>query len=372
MKGFVGAETMRYPRFLGADGARNDELVRDPFALKGQLELAGSGEGPWSYGIRGYLREDLHNDDRDDARFDEAWVQYAADNWDVRVGNQLITWGSVESVSSLDIINPRDYEEDIVEPAKVGTPATRLRWRFSSSDLSLYWLPYYQPSLFAGPHSYYSISGGLPQDYPDNHWEQDQWAARYFYSGGGFDFGVSYFSGLERNAAFRLDSERGVLEGETFRARRLGVETTRVVGDWLLKGELVYRSTRRPGNRDALLYSLGVEYTFSSVWEHSDLAVYVEYLAASRNVARYELMQNDLFAALRWTANDAWQQRVLAGTFIDLDHPRGHVYRLEYVMSPVANFDIGARYTDTRNYYPGPTHVEKNDGAVSLFTRFNF
>ncbi len=371
-KGFAGLEGARYPKYVGVDGVVNPRQERDNLAFKGQLEIGYTTESNWSVGVRAFVREDKYNDDRDATRFDEAWIQYATDDWDLRVGNQLVTWGSVESVSHLDIVNARDYEEDIVEPMKIGQTAARMRWRFDSSDLALYWLPYYEPSQFAGRRSYYSIGGGIPEDYPDSGWKSDQWALRYFQSGDGFDWGLSYFNGFERNASFDFDPERGELVGETYRARRLGLEMTKVIGDWLLKGEFVYRHSGQQNNRDALLYTVGVEYTASSIWRHSDLTFYGEYLATSRNVAAHELMQNDLFAALRWTVNDRHQQRLLLGTFLDLDNTTGQVYRLEYTISPIPDHDVVLRYTDTRNYYPSPRHTERDDGAISLFLRRNF
>jgi hypothetical protein len=366
-RGFIELENNRYPVF-----ASNPQQVAQERALKFQLEASYKASQDVAFGVRAFIRKDAYNNDRDVARFDELWWQYATPKWDVRVGNQLVTWGSVESVSPLDIVNPRDYEEDVVEPIKVGTPAVRVRRRFEDGDFSLYWLPYFEASRFSGPQSFYSISGGLPNHYPASVWQTDQWAARYFHTGDGFDYGVSYFNGLERNASFEISPAGDSLVGRTFRAQRFGFETTKVVGNLLLKGEFVYRTTHEEGNRRALLYALGAEYTISSVWRHSDLTLFAEYLASSRNVKELELMQNDIFAAARWTISDHYKQQLQVGLFWDLDHRQAHVYRLEYKASPTQNVDAGIRYTYTRDYFPGPHHTEKKDGVLHMFLKYNF
>lgn len=374
-RGNIGFEFLRLPRFVGEiDGQRftNPNQQRVNLALKGELDLKYQHDANWRAGANLFVRQDQHDDDRDELRLDEAWVQYASGDWDLRVGNQRVTWGSVESVSPLDVINPRDYEEDIVEPAKVGLTMARLRRRLDDASLEFYWLPGYQPSRYAGPESYYAIGGGLPNDYPRQRWSGNQWAARYFRSEDSFDLGLSFLHGLERNASFSFDPATDRLTGTTYLSNRLGTDVTYIAGDLVLKLEAVFRTSDQPGNRSALLYALGTEYTLSSIWRYSDLTLFVEYLASSHNVQDIELMQNDVFAALRWNLKDHWKQRLQFGTFQDLDHPNAYVWRIEHQLSPSEDLTLGARYTLSRNYYPGPRHVEPVTGVLQLFFRYNF
>ncbi len=366
-RGFVEAEYNAYPVF-----AANKQQTDKELAYKLQLEASYKANSALTFAARGFLRRDSYNDDRDVARFDELWVQYATPQWDIRVGNQLVVWGSVESISPIDIVNPRDYEEDLVEPLKIGTPAVRLRRRFENAELSFYWLPFFQPSRFTGPHSFYSISGGLPVIFPDSGRHDNQWAARYFKNADGFDFGVSFFNGLERNAIFGFNSTRDARVGRTYRAQRLALEVTKTVKDLLLKGEFSYRTTKQEGNRRALLYALGAEYTISSAWKHSDLTFFTEYLASSSNVRKLELTQNDLFGAIRWTLNDQYKQQLDVGFFWDLDQRQARVYRAEYIASPTENTVAGIRFTSTRDYFPGPRYAERKTGALHVFFRNNF
>lgn len=369
-RGFAAAEYAVLPRH-----ADNPVQAERQGAVKLQAEASMKFSEQLSAAARGYVREDRRNDDRDATRFDELWAQYATPNWDLRVGTQIVTWGSVESVSPLDVINPRDYEEDIVEPIKIGQPMMRFRYKRGGDDLSAYWLPYYEPSRFTGPHSFYSISGGLPVQFPANDWKPEQWALRLFHPGEGFDIGLSWLHGLERNADFDFvpDASGGRLDGRTFPSDRIGVELTKTVDDIVLKAELVQRFTEQPGNRSAQLFALGIEYTLVSVWGHSDLTVFAEYLGCDRGVAALELMQNDLFWALRWQVNDLLKQRTQLGMFWDLDRSNEYVWRLEHSVSPTRSLDLVARYTITRKYYPAPERADPSKGGVvNLLLRYNF
>ncbi len=366
-RGFVELENNRYPVL-----AANPRQVDQELAFKLQWDASYKTDASMAYGVRAFIRQDAYSKDRDAARFDELWGQYATPQWDVRIGNQLVTWGSVESISPLDIINPRDYQEDMFEPLKIGIPMIRARERLDEGEFSMYWLPYFKVSQLPGQESYYSISGGLPTQYPPSGWRGDQWAARYFHTGSGLDFGISYFRGFERNARFNISQGGDALIGSAYRSQRVGLEATEVVGDLLLKGEFVFRTTAEEGNRRALLYALGTEYTFSSVWRNSDLTFFVEYLASSRNVTEIEQMQNDIYVAARWTVSDHYKQILQAGSSKDMGHSGSYVYRVKYTVSPDENVDVGIHYTYARNYFPGPHHNEEKDGVLHVFVRYNY
>jgi len=366
-RGSVELEINRYPNL-----ATNKQQVGQERAFKLRWDTSYKTSTDLAFGARTFIRKDADNKDRDAARFDELWGQCATSQWDVRVGNQLVTWGSVESVSPLDIINPRDYKEDLVEPIKIGITMMRARRRLDDGEFSLYWLPYYEASQLPGPQSFYSFSGGLPTRYPTSIWNGDQFAARYFYTGDGFDYGISYFRGFERNARFNINQAGDELTGRAYRSQRLGLEATKVVRELLLKGEFVFRTTLEEGNRRALLYALGTEYTISSVWRNSDMTLFVEYLASSHNVSEIEQMQNDIYVAARWTISDHYKQILQAGLSKDLDRSQSYVYRVKYAASPIENIDAGIYYTYTKNYFPGPRYIENIDGVLHAFLKYNF
>jgi len=366
-RGFIEMEASSFPR-----SSVNPSAATLEQAVKFRPEVLWKANERWSFGMHGFARQDSRNAERDTARFDELWVQYAERAWDVRVGEQVITWGSVESFSPLDVVNPRDNLEDVVEPAKIGTPAARLRLRSDDDDLSFYWLPVYQPARYPGTHSYYGSTGAVPAAGPSGGWAGNQAAARWFHSGDGYDVGLSVLDAFERNPKYDYDATSQAFAGRRYRSRRVGFEATRVIDELLLKSEIVARTTHEEGNRRALLYVLGAEYTLTSVWRYADLTAFAEYLGASSNVRATELMQNDVFVALRLTFNDRLKQRLQVGTFRDLDHASGHLDRIEYTASPVPGLEAGLRRTTTRDYFPGVVHRETDTSVWRLFVRYNF
>ena len=43
----------------------------------------------------------------------EAWMEYASDNWDIRLGRQIIIWGKADGIRITDNISPPDYTESV-------------------------------------------------------------------------------------------------------------------------------------------------------------------------------------------------------------------------------------------------------------------
>jgi hypothetical protein len=349
----------------------------NPVALDRNDAVALRLEGKWtvnertSLGVQPFVRHDFRDPDRNASRFDELWVQYATPEWDVRLGPQLATWGSMESVSRVDVFNARDYQEDVVDPARIGTPAARLRLRRENSDLSVWYIPYYIPSEFPGQRSFYSVSGELPYTAARSRWE-NQWAARWFSAGGGFDIGLSYFRGVERTPLFSFDPGSGSVVATPYSSQRFGLETSRVFGSLIVKGELVYVLPTTPNVPKSTLYAAGLEYTLSSVWGHSDLTLFGEYLGTSGGPQQYQPLRNQVFIGTRWALNDQRKQRVEVGTVRDTKHRRSYLFRARYERDLTDRLSLGLTYTDTYGFFFDTERDEDESGAVRLFVRYNF
>lgn len=367
-RGFVEYETYQYPT-----AQPNPTQVTENHAFQLRLEGTYRLSESWRIGFQPFFRVDLNDHDRDNARADELWIEYQSPDWDLRMGNQLFTWGGMESVSPVDVINPRDYYEDIIDPEKIGVPAVRFRWLGDNQDLSAYYLPYFEPSMFPEQHSFYSVGGGLPSDVPDPRFA-NQWALRYFYGGEGFDLALSYFHGFEPTPLFDLSPEGDAVVGTVFRSDRFGIEITKVVGDLLLKGEAVYRDTKTPLIASSFLFATGVEYTFSEVWQHSDLTFFLEYLgnSSTAGTGTFQVLQNDLFAGFRWNINDSDNQVLEGGLLQDLSNIQSRLYRVEYRRNLFDHYSFGVQYTNSFGFFADSDTDEDQDGAVNLYLRFNF
>lgn len=67
----------------------------------------------------------------------ECFVTYADDNWDIRAGRQIITWGVADALRLTDIISPMEYTEFLADDYDdIRVPVNGLRVRYSRSAWS--------------------------------------------------------------------------------------------------------------------------------------------------------------------------------------------------------------------------------------------
>jgi hypothetical protein len=312
-------------------------------------------------------------EDRDTFRLDELWAQYATPRWDLRVGNQIHTWGSMETLQVIDVLNPRDYESHILTPDKIGQPTVRARWLSGNSSLTGYYLPYFIPPAYPGQESPYSVGGTVfRRDDADPELE-NQFAVRYFYGGSGLDVGLSAFSGLERESRFEADLATGLVTSRSYRSKRAGVDVTKVLGALLLKTELVYRDADTPLVDDSFIWSVGTEYTWPSVLGHSDLTAYVEVAGGDQNVQAddLQLSQHNAFIGATWELKDRWRQAVEVGWVKNYAKGSGYWTLLaEYSVRPIERLKVSLEYLELADF--SMRERVGNSRSVSLTLGFEF
>lgn len=189
----------------------------------------------------GWIRNDDIGNDSNQSKLREGYVNFAMDNIDIRIGKQIIVWGRADRFNPTDNLAPRDYRllttED--DDQRLGTTATKLSYRFPGIDLSVYWLPKFEPH-------------GLPIApdpgiiYTENVPDFDQNAIKLDRSGGDIDWSISYFSGLNLNPDFEIGAigPSGLNIALTYnRIRVLGTDAATVIGRYGLRAEAAYTWT---------------------------------------------------------------------------------------------------------------------------------
>ena len=84
---------------------------------------------------------------------------------------------------------------------------------------------------------------------------------------------------------------------------------------------------------------LGLEHTlFQSIGDNGDIGFLIEYNFDSRRSTSSDLLQDDIFMAMRFVLNDAQNTEMLLGSIFDLDGD-GQIYQL----------DFGRRLNDSLN-----------------------
>jgi hypothetical protein len=367
---YKGSFSQEYRAF---DGATAPGQVESNLALLLDAQAGYDAGDRWKFSGRLFARKDFLEGDRDALRFDELWVQYATPQWDVRVGNQVHTWGAMETFGITDVLNSRDYQSNIVTPDKIGQPTLRARGLWGNSNLSMYYLPYFIPADYPGQASRYSVGGTVFRRDDAGPEFANQFAARYFYGGSGLDVGVIAFSGLERDALFDADLGTNLITSRSYRSRRVGFDVTKVLGGLLVKTEVVYRDARTPLVDDSLIWAVGFEYTWPSIFRYSDLTAFVEVAGTNQNIQAndFQFSQNNTFVGLTWEAKDRWRQTVDLGWVKNYAKGSGYWALLaEYSLHPMERVKVSLEYQELAGF--SVRDPVSNSRSVSVTVGYEF
>lgn len=97
----------------------------------------------------------------------EAWLEHASDNWDVRIGRQIIIWGKADGVQVTDMISPPDYTEFItrdLDEIRMPVDAVKFRLLGEYLDTELIWIPVFKAAIQPAGDNPWAVQA----DYPEN------------------------------------------------------------------------------------------------------------------------------------------------------------------------------------------------------------
>jgi hypothetical protein len=213
--------------------------------------------------------EDVGSDNRDRNRLREGYVDLRLNQWDVRVGKQIIAWGRADRINPTDNLTPRDFtllvpEEDDNRFGSLAVNA-KLMLRDNQYALHTIWLPDFQPYRYPIP-----VPAGfsVDKDTPDG---ADNFAVKLERSGGKVDWSVSYFYGYDLVPDWRFMTSALpslVAQGRHHKIHVLGLDGATTSGNFGIRWELAYTHTKDsdgddPEIKNPFFYGVfGVERTF--------------------------------------------------------------------------------------------------------------
>ncbi len=270
-----------------------------------------------------FARLDSQDEERSHADIRELIWTYAGDGFEARAGIGKVFWGVTEALHLVDVINQTDLVENPDAEQKLGQPMVKLSLEREWGFLDLYLLPGFRERTFPGEEGRLRTHPRVETDLASYESEREQrhidLALRWSHYIGDWDFGLSHFSGTNRDPLF-IPGLNGAGEPvltpyyELMRQTALELQATK--GDWLWKLEAIHRSIDS-GSYNAA--TGGFEYTLVGIRDSvMDLGLLVEYLYDNRDVPTTPF-DNDLFLGLRLTANDTAGSELLAGVIRDLD-----------------------------------------------------
>lgn len=262
----------------------------------------------------------------------EAYLRHRFGDIEARVGVRKVFWGATESVHLVDIINQTDLVENPDAEDKLGQPMLNLAWSHDGHTLEGFLLPWFRERTYPGidgrlrpndpgPSRLYVSRDESRYESPDEGQHLD-WAARYAYSGGSGDLGLSHFSGTARAPRFDLAPPILTPDGVALvpfyeLIDRTGLDATLVAGGWLFKLEGIYQSSEADKFSAA---GGGFEYTLTGVFgSQMDVGLLAEYLWDERGQSAPTPFNNDIFIGTRVAGNDETGMELLAGAIVDAD-----------------------------------------------------
>lgn len=248
---------------------------------------------------------------------------HVIDGIEIRAGVDKVFWGVTEAVHFVDIINQDDLVESIDAEEKLGQPMVSVAVPTDYGLFKAFWLPYFRERTFPG------IEGRPRIDLPvalesarfesaAAEWHQD-FAFRWSNFIGPVDIGLAYFHGTGRDPLLILEpAPGGGVQLVPFypQIQQGSIDAQATFDAWLIKFEGLVREELSATYFQA---TGGLEYTFFGIFgAPDDLGVVLEYAYDSRGTGgATQPFANDVFAGLRWAANDVASTTVLAGVVVD-------------------------------------------------------
>ena len=318
--GYIGSQARLFPNSALHLGQEDQSA-----SLVFQPEYYHEFESGSSFTFVPFYRLDSADTERTHFDIRELTFLWLEDDFELRLGVRKVFWGATEVLHLVDIINQTDLVENIDTEDKLGQPMANISFSRDWGTLDLYWLPYFRERTFAGIGG--RLRGSIIVDTDRTEYESSaeewhsDWAVRYAHAFGDWDIGLSQFIGTSRNPTL-LDGTDSA--GKAIKIPRYeqilqtSLDLSRVAGDWLWKGEALYRSGQ--GNDDYFAWTGGFEYTFTRAWSSDmDLGIIGEWMYDTRQDTATTAFENDLAGALRLAVNDPASTEVLLGWVQDID-----------------------------------------------------
>ena len=216
--------------------------------------------------------------DRSGFQLREAYAYYSDNNWDVRAGRQIITWGVADGLRLTDIISPMDYSEFLAQDYDdIRIPVGGLRLRYSRQSWSFEAIAVPVSSFFLLPtddKNPWSV-GPIPiGDEPSRRLCNMEYGGRLSFFLSGIDFSLSALHTWNKMPVF-CD---GI--GQYRRMTMLGVDCSIPAGQFVIRGELAEyldeaQTFGRAASTNALLgidWYAGNDWSLSAQYAHKYIA----------------------------------------------------------------------------------------------------
>lgn len=250
----------------------------------------------------------------------EVYSQYAGENWNHKIGAQLISFSETFGVQILDVANPRDYTDFILndlEWSKLPVWAINSKYTKNAYSLQFIYSPYAGKDILPVKNSYYDTSKDLNLDYSSvSKRSLHEYGIRtgYLFENG-FDLNFLYYHHQNRTPSFEIKNLK--LESNYQEVDSFGASFSYVLSDFVFRGDTLYTLDDLVSDKfiikqeNQLQFIYGVDYTFKSdltlgyQFQHKEF----QNLFWNSVFIQYQLNQNlkvDCFSFFGMNNEDQW------------------------------------------------------------------
>lgn len=217
----------------------------------------------------------------------ELWFEYAASEWDVRVGRQIFKWGNTDGIPITDVICPGDYSEYITrdfDDTRMPVDAFQFRLLPAWGSFEVIWLPIFEPGVYPSEDNPWTSGDGIPEGdilddpvNPERSLENSETAGRISLYASGMDLALSVFHTWDDSPAMHrhLEGETVHWEPRYHRMGYFGAEISVPVRETVIRGEAAFITGKRfydsetedrTVERDAVKALAGLDWYPSGDW----------------------------------------------------------------------------------------------------------
>ncbi len=163
--------------------------------------------------LKGELSYD-HISEEPESELREGYLDYLSENWDLRLGRQIITWGLGDLIFINDVF-PKDYESFFsgrpMEYLKIGSDAVKIGIYPDIISAELVIIPFFEPNNFPRKNRF-RMFNPMPsvtnrsKEEPSTNFENTEIALRLYRDIAGFDASLYFYRGFFRQQSMLPDS----------------------------------------------------------------------------------------------------------------------------------------------------------------------
>ena len=241
------------------------------------------------------------------------------DLFELRIGISKVFWGVTESQHLVDVINQTDLVESPDGEDKLGQPMVNFVYVNEYGNFEFFILPYFRERTFSGYDGRFRtnlvVDGESPIYLHGDEESRIDGAIRWSHYLGGLDWAISYFEGTDREPTLKANLIGTKLVPVYGQSKQASLELQYVVGDWLLKSEILSKDSDQNGNYWAMV--AGFEYTFANYYQGMDVGVLYEYLYDDRGESSGSGLDDASFVGSRIALNDEKSLEFLVGGIVE-------------------------------------------------------